>query len=111
MQASRVTRFAVLTENYSALKFHAPGDLASQRPSAVKTVSKLNGISVATLDTKGPVSSLSLVAVSGGSRSDSPSFPGVSHFWKNLLIRVSFFYSFFSLFLAIILSVLFKKLN
>ncbi len=71
----------------SAVEYTRKGQQAAQAPGIVSSVSKVNGMTVATADHKGPVSSLALV-INAGSRSESPLSPGISQFWKQLFFRV-----------------------
>ncbi len=50
------------------------------------TVSSVSGLRVATMETYGPTSALSLV-ISAGSRFESPSAPGAAHLLKSTLLR------------------------
>jgi hypothetical protein len=73
----------------SAVEYNRKGEQPKLAPTAVKTVSKASsGVSVATHDGRGPVSSLAIV-IAAGSRNDSVDAPGVAHFLKNTLVRVS----------------------
>ncbi|TPX70899.1 hypothetical protein SpCBS45565_g01493 [Spizellomyces sp. 'palustris'] len=79
--------YAVLADAYSAVGYTRKGDQPLQAPKVNATVSKSeSGITIASVDHLGPVSTLALV-VNAGSRFESPDAPGVAHFWKNTLVR------------------------
>ncbi|KAJ3062527.1 ubiquinol-cytochrome c reductase core subunit 1 [Podochytrium sp. JEL0797] len=73
--------FAVAT---SPVVTHRRGDQILSGLAAVKSVSVVNGVRVATLDGRGPVSSLAVV-VGAGSRHEK--VPGVAHLLKATLVR------------------------
>ncbi|KAJ3330917.1 hypothetical protein HDU76_004503 [Blyttiomyces sp. JEL0837] len=76
--------FAVATAPF---EYNRKGDQASFAPPAVKSISKTSsGLTVATHDGRGPVSSLAIV-IGAGSRHETTDAPGVAHFLKNALIR------------------------
>ncbi|KAI9324873.1 Metalloenzyme, LuxS/M16 peptidase-like protein [Zopfochytrium polystomum] len=71
----------------SAVNYARKGDQPAAAPAAIKAVStSAKGVKIATLDSRGPVSSLSLV-IGAGSRHESATAPGVAHFLKNTLVR------------------------
>ncbi|KAJ3417276.1 hypothetical protein HDV05_005732 [Chytridiales sp. JEL 0842] len=76
--------FAVAT---SSIEYNRKGDQVPVAPTAIKAVSKsTSGITVATHDSRGPVSSLAVV-IAAGSRNESVDAPGVAHFLKSTLVR------------------------
>lgn len=87
---SQTRSYAVLADSYSALMYKRKGDQPELAPKAQKNVTKTSsGVTIATADNLGPVSTVALV-LNAGSRYESPDTPGVAHFWKNTLVRVSF---------------------
>ncbi|KAJ3102856.1 ubiquinol-cytochrome c reductase core subunit 1 [Phlyctochytrium planicorne] len=81
---------APLRRNYaivsSSIDYNRKGDQPAVAPTANKTVSKAGGVSIATIDGRGPVSSVSVV-VAAGSRYESLDAPGAAHFLKTSLFR------------------------
>ena len=61
----------------------------SAPPVVLATSKTKSGITVATVDDLGPVSTLSVV-IGAGSRNETDSTHGVAHFLKRALVRVSF---------------------
>ncbi|KAJ3062594.1 hypothetical protein HK102_008716, partial [Quaeritorhiza haematococci] len=88
-EASQCRRaYAVLSNEFSSVNYTRKGDQVPSAPLAKRTVSKTsNGVTIATYDDMGPVSSLAIV-VQAGSRNETSDFPGVAHMLKNSLIRV-----------------------
>ncbi|KAI8808834.1 Metalloenzyme, LuxS/M16 peptidase-like protein [Cladochytrium replicatum] len=81
----RITKRSYATP--STVSYTRKGNQAPVAPLALKTVSKLtSGIQVATVDDRGPVSTLGLV-FNAGSRFESIENLGAAHFLKNVLIR------------------------
>ncbi|KAJ1561627.1 ubiquinol-cytochrome c reductase core subunit 1 [Nowakowskiella sp. JEL0078] len=71
----------------SSLAISRPGLQAAVAPLVVKSLSKTaNGIQIATVDDKGPVSSVAVV-LNLGSRHEAPDAPGAAHLLKNILVR------------------------
>ncbi|KAJ3406319.1 ubiquinol-cytochrome c reductase core subunit 1 [Chytriomyces hyalinus] len=69
----------------SAVGYNRKGDQPHTAPVSVKALGKAsNGVSVATLDGRGPVSSLALVIGAGSRHEESP---GVAHLLKASLVR------------------------
>ncbi|KAJ3150828.1 hypothetical protein HDU89_002825 [Geranomyces variabilis] len=84
---SQVRSYAVLSQDHSALSYVRRGDQPEVAAKAHNTVSKTShGITIASLDNLGPVSTVALV-VNAGSRNDTADAPGVAHFFKNTVIR------------------------
>ncbi|KAJ3160179.1 ubiquinol-cytochrome c reductase core subunit 1 [Geranomyces michiganensis] len=84
---SHIRCYAVLSQDHSALSYVRRGDQPEVAAKAHNTVSKTsNGITIASLDNLGPVSTVALV-VNAGSRFDTVDAPGVAHFFKNTVIR------------------------
>ncbi|KAJ3218539.1 hypothetical protein HDU67_005098 [Dinochytrium kinnereticum] len=80
-----------LTRGYavvsSPVDYSRKGDQPAFAPTALKSVSRTaGGVSIATLDGRGPVSSLALV-VAAGSRNESFDAPGTAHFLKTSIFR------------------------
>ena len=72
----------------STVTYTRKGDQPDVAPKVVKQVSKTaQGVTIITSDNAGPVSTVALY-MSQGSRSDSPTSPGVAHVFKRSLIRV-----------------------
>ncbi|TPX31585.1 hypothetical protein SmJEL517_g05092 [Synchytrium microbalum] len=86
--ASSATRqFAVLSDKYSPLFVKRKGEQVASAPIGRKTVSKTSqGVTVATYDDMGPVSTLAVV-LGGGSRHNDAHHPGLAHIVKTSLIR------------------------
>ena len=72
-----------------AITYKRVGDQPKVAPTAIKTVSKVNGVTVATVDHLGPASSLG-VYINAGSRFDTADAPGVAHLLHRSLVRVYF---------------------
>ncbi|KAJ1555291.1 ubiquinol-cytochrome c reductase core subunit 1 [Nowakowskiella sp. JEL0078] len=71
----------------SSLAISRPGLQAAVAPSVIKSLSKTtHGFQIATIDDKGPVSSVAVV-LSLGSRHEAPDAPGAAHLLKNVLVR------------------------
>ncbi len=71
----------------SSISYARKGEQVPSAPIPVKNISKLqSGLSIATLDQMGPLSSLALV-INAGSRHETKNELGVAHFWKNAFIR------------------------
>ncbi|KAJ3261688.1 ubiquinol-cytochrome c reductase core subunit 1 [Boothiomyces macroporosus] len=71
----------------SSVSYNRKGEQVAAAPKAVKTVSKTpSGVTLATYDHLGPVSSVA-VYLKAGSRYESPDAPGVAHLYKRLLVR------------------------
>ena len=78
--------FASLADN--AVTYTRKGQQVPKAPLVVNSHTKLaSGLTVATADHKGPVSSLALV-INAGSRFEHPLSSGIAQFWKQLLFRV-----------------------
>ncbi|KAJ3020385.1 ubiquinol-cytochrome c reductase core subunit 1 [Thoreauomyces humboldtii] len=79
--------YAVLSAENGSLKYIRRGDQPEVAPLSKKQVTKTSsGVTVASVDNHGPVSTVAIV-INAGSRSDSADAPGVAHFYKNTLIR------------------------
>ncbi|KAI9102620.1 Metalloenzyme, LuxS/M16 peptidase-like protein [Phlyctochytrium arcticum] len=79
--------YAVLADGYSSVNYKRRGDQPEEAPKAAYTITQhSSGVTLATVDHKGPVSQLALV-VNAGSRNDSADAPGVAHFVKSTMIR------------------------
>ena len=82
-------QLAALAEKYSPLFVKRKGEQVPVAVQARKTLSKTSqGVTVATYDDMGPVSTLAVV-LGGGSRYDDVHHPGLAHMVKTSMIRVS----------------------
>ena len=89
--------FATAKAAPDTVLYSRKGDQVEAALPAVKTVSKTaSGITVATYDHLGPVSSLALV-LKAGSRFETAEAPGVTHLLKKTLVRVKQQFSYPSL--------------
>jgi hypothetical protein len=86
----------------SPVQYNRKGDQVPIAPSALKTVSKSTngGVTIATNDGRGPVSTLAIV-IGAGSRHESVDALGTAHFLKSTLVRVSYTFSVLQSFLLL----------
>ncbi|KAJ2997320.1 ubiquinol-cytochrome c reductase core subunit 1 [Globomyces sp. JEL0801] len=81
LRLNRLRHFAT-----DAVAYNRNGEQITVGPKAIKQLSKVGGISIASYDTAGPASSVAVV-LKAGSRFDSLDAPGLAHLTKTSLIR------------------------